>query len=140
MIVSTENPYSTSLRELHDIFGQPQKRKMEFDELVSILTPIFDLIARAIESKKDVIGEDTEEFAQALCFDTCVSILDSANLGRLILDLPLVSRYIAGEAAVAYSIGGVVDALDPEHKVKRITAAFMVTLAYLFASEKNGSP
>ena len=135
----SENPYAVSLRTLKATFSQPQVQGWEFDQLVSMLTPIFNLISRAVERKRDVIGEDAEEFTQALCFDTCVSILESAKLERFILDLPLVSRYIAGEAAVAYSIGGVVDALDPEHKIKRIAAAFMVSLAYLFASDKNAS-
>ena len=60
-----------------------------------------------------------------------MAILESARLEHLILDIPLVTRYIAGEAAVAYSLRGIVDALDVEHKIRRIARAYHAGLTYL---------
>ncbi|MFW9849586.1 MAG: hypothetical protein ACFFF4_10605 [Candidatus Thorarchaeota archaeon] len=101
------------------------------DILSKALSPIFLSIIQIIESKRQDLGIDAERFAQTLCFESSVSILESASLEHLILDLPLITRFIAGEAAVAYSIRGIVDALDEEHKVKRIAGAYLAALTYL---------
>jgi hypothetical protein len=103
----------------------------EPENLSNTLLPIFKSIIQTIETKRSDLGKNAERFAQALCFESAVSILESAKLEHLILDLPLITRYIAGEAAVAYSIRGIVDALDEEHKIKRIAAAYLAGLTYL---------
>jgi hypothetical protein len=54
-----------------------------------------------------------------------------------LLDLLLASRFIAGEAAVAYSMSGVVDVLDKEHQIRRIASAFLGGLTYLLMLEET---
>lgn len=96
-----------------------------------ILRPVFEAVVGVIHESRDVLGDDADEFAEALCLETCFRILESMDMEHVLLDLLLVSRYIAGEAAVAYSMSGVADLLNQEHRIKRIAAAFLGGLSYL---------
>jgi hypothetical protein len=100
-------------------------------ELSEILKPVFEAVVGIIHENLDALGDDADEFTDTLCYEACFRILESVNLGHALLDLLLVSRYIAGEAAVVYSMSGVVDVLDEEHQIKRIAAAFLGGLLYL---------
>ena len=100
-------------------------------ELSKMLKPIFEAIVGIIHRNLGALGDDADEFTETLCYETSFKILECVNLEHVLLDLLLVSRYIAGEAAVAYSMSGVVDVLDEEHQIKRIAAAFLGGLLYL---------
>ncbi|MCK5265402.1 MAG: hypothetical protein KAR03_07325 [Candidatus Thorarchaeota archaeon] len=107
---------------------------MVYYELSSILKPVFEAVVGIIHENQTALGDDADEFADALCFETGFKILEYADLASALMDLLLVSKYIAGEAAVAYSMSGVVDVLDKEHQITRIAAAFLGGLVYLLLS------
>lgn len=45
--------------------------------------------------------------------------------------LPLIAKFIACQSAVAYSVSGVVDALDSEYRTQRIAGAYLAALLYV---------
>jgi hypothetical protein len=129
--ILTGSTYSTCINMVKAVINNKEIFNWKFETLYKALSPIFESIVQIIEKKRNDFGKDAERFGQALCFESSVAILESASLEHLILDLPLVTRYVAGEAAVAYSLRGIVDALDTEHKIKRIARAYLAGLTYL---------
>jgi len=131
-----EKQYQKSLAHIERELKGKQFRNMVYYELSSILKPVFEAVVGIIHENQTALGNDADEFADALCFETGFKILEYADLASALMDLLLVSKYIAGEAAVAYSMSGVVDVLDKEHQITRIAAAFLGGLVYLLLSSQ----
>lgn len=58
-------------------------------------------------------------------FYCSIKFLDSIGMKHLLLDLLLVPRYTAGEAAVTYNVSESVDVLVNENRIRMIETAFM---------------
>ncbi len=129
-----EKQYKNSLAYIERELKGKQFQNMIYFEMSSILKPVFEAIIGIIHENQTALGDDADEFAEALCFETGFTILEYANMVSSLMDLLMVSKYIAGEAAVAYSVSGVVDVLDKEHQITRIAAAFLGGLVYLLLS------
>jgi hypothetical protein len=134
LIPSFEKQYQNSLAYIERELKRKQFQNLVYYELSSILKPVFDAIVGIIHENHTALGDDADEFAEALCFETGFMILEYAGMASSLMDLLMVSKYIAGEAAVAYSVSGVVDVLDKEHQITRIAAAFLGGLVYLLLS------
>lgn len=134
MTSNFEKQYQNSLAYIERELKKKQFQNLVYYELASILKPVFEAVVGIIHENQSALGDDADEFAEALCFETGFTILEYAEMASNLLDLLLVSKYIAGEAAVAYSISGVVDVLDKEHQITRIAAAFLSGLVYLLLS------
>lgn len=137
MSVSPEISFRTTLSNLRrnlkaspDILGDP-------DILLALLKPVFVSIADIIHKNEELLHEGIDEFTEALCFETSFRILESTDKHDLLLDLPLVARFVANESSVLYSITGVVDVLDKEHRTKRIAAAHLGALFYLLTCKSS---
>ena len=128
-----ESQYQTTMSEIKLYFAGGLSTN-PFD-IAEILRPLFQSLIHEIELKHEQFGEDLHEFAEALFFEICIRLLDDLELYQYSLDLPLVSRYIACEAAVSYSMSGVVDALDEEFRTSRIGAAYLGAMLYLITFE-----
>jgi len=90
-----------------------------------------------IQKNASVLDESIDEFTESLCFETSFRILESIEKHDLLIDLPQVARFVANESSVLYSITGVVDVLDTEHRTKRIAAAFLGALFYLLTCKTS---
>ncbi|MHA1904857.1 MAG: hypothetical protein ACW968_14070 [Candidatus Thorarchaeota archaeon] len=131
MTSNFENQYRDGLTFLERELRTRMSDINSSSELSVILKPVFEAVVGIIHENLDALGDDADEFTETLCYETCFKILECVNLEHELLDLLQVSRYIAGESAVAYSMSGVVDVLDEEHQIKRIAAAFLGGLLYL---------
>ncbi len=128
-----ESQYQTAISEIKLYFVRGLS-PIPF-EFAGILRPLFQSLIHEIEIKHELLGEDLHEFAEALFFEICIRLLEDLELYQYTLDLPLVSKFIACEAAVSYSISGVVDALDEEFRTSRIGAAYLGAMLYLITYE-----
>ncbi|MHA1481383.1 MAG: hypothetical protein ACTSQZ_08180 [Candidatus Thorarchaeota archaeon] len=120
----------TNLRASPDILNDP-------DLLLALLKPVFISIVEIIQKNASVLDESIDEFTESLCFETSFRILESIEKHDLLIDLPQVARFVANESSVLYSITGVVDVLDTEHRTKRIAAAFLGALFYLLTCKTS---
>lgn len=136
-MVNLETLYHENIQISKDKLKDNMSLTFTCTELSDCLRPVFDTIITTIEENQKSFGEEAEEFTEALCFQACYTILEGIGRVDLLIDVSLISRFIAGEAAVAYSISGVVDVLDKTHRFKRIAAAFMGSLVYLLLHSKN---
>ena len=129
-----EKLYQNSLAHIERELKRTYFQNMVYYELSSLLKPAFEAVVGIIHENQTALGDDADEFAESLCFETGFMILEYADMASALMDLLLVSKYIAGEAAVSYSVSGVVDVLDKEHQITRIAAAFLGGLVYLLLS------
>ncbi len=120
----------TNLRASPDILNDP-------DILLTLLKPVFISIVEIIQKNASVLDESIDEFTESLCFETSFRILESIEKHDLLIDLAQVARFVANESSVLYSITGVVDVLDTEHRTKRIAAAFLGALFYLLTCKTS---
>ncbi len=134
MTQNFEKQYQNSLVYIERELKRKQFQNMVYYELSSLLKPVFEAVVGIIHENQTALGDDADEFAEALCFETGFMILEYVDMASALMDLLLVSKYIAGEAAVSYSVSGVVDVLDKEHQITRIAAAFLGGLVYLLLS------
>lgn len=135
MISNTEEIYQESLALLEMRLKYRIQYVRSASEFSDLLKSTFEAAVNIITTNYETLGDDADEFAETLCIETSFRILDSIGMGSLLLELLLVSRYIAGEAAVFYSMSGIVDVLDEENRIIRIAAAFMGGLIYLLLTQ-----
>lgn len=95
------------------------------------LRGLFDLLLRRIESRRDQIGDDIDEYTESVSSEMCLHFIEDFGFFEYTAYLPLIAKFIAVESAVAYSISGVVDVLDPENKPRRIVGAYLAALLYI---------
>ncbi len=136
MISDSEKKYQDSLAWLEVGLRTRIQLAKSVSKISKLLKHTFEAVVNMIQVNYETLGDDADEFAETLCIETSFRILDSIGMGHLLLDLLLVSKYIAGEAAVSYSISGIVDVLDKENRVIRIAAAFMGGLIYLILNQE----
>ncbi|MBD3407056.1 MAG: hypothetical protein GF411_13135 [Candidatus Lokiarchaeota archaeon] len=135
--VSPEKKYRDSLNALELRVKMRKSGNADGRELVRDLQPVFESMTAIIKKNKDILKEDTDQFTEALCFETCFRILEYLNLGHLIMDLPWVCRFIAEEAVKGYTMMGIYDVMSEENRTERIVGAFMGGITYLvLQSEK----
>ncbi|MFW9919690.1 MAG: hypothetical protein ACFFED_08835 [Candidatus Thorarchaeota archaeon] len=135
MIADFEELFQERMQIALSILQTENALNWSIEEISHLLRPIFDAIVLTMTNQSSLSTNEVVSFTQTLCFNASSSILDHCGMAYLILDLPLIARYIAGQAAVAYSICGVVDTLDTENKPLRIAAAFNAAVSYLLASK-----
>jgi hypothetical protein len=126
-----EMQYDASMALIETRLSRANRSTLSQLELSWILKPPFETVVSIIHKNHEALGEEADEFTETLCFETCFKILEMKGISDVLLDLLLVSKYIAGEAAVAYSMSGVVDVLDKEHRIQRIAAAYLGGLIYV---------
>ncbi|MHA1959893.1 MAG: hypothetical protein ACW99U_06660 [Candidatus Thorarchaeota archaeon] len=137
MTSDLEERYESSVAAAERELGTGKKRRKSLSRISKTLMPVFDAIISIIHENRSALGDDADEFAEALCLETGFRILECSGMAYALLDLLLASRFIAGEAAVAYSMSGVVDVLDKEHQIRRIASAFLGGLTYLLMLEET---
>jgi len=129
LTLNYESHYQTAVNEIKVYFDGDFSAHPY--EIAQSLRPLFRTLIQEIGVKIEQLGDDLHEFAEALFFEICIGILEELDMCEFTMDLPLVSKYIACEAAVSYSMSGVVDALDEEFRTSRIGAAYLGAMLYL---------
>lgn len=133
-----EKPQITPARRFRIILSSIKQRVSEetlegvaSDEIIDQIIEAFDTIIEVVEGHTGSLGEESERFAQALCFETAYRILQLLNVGDALMNLPWVSRFIAEESARSDITTGDMSGLDDEYRIKRIVSAYAGGLTYL---------
>ena len=129
--VSPERRFKIILSSLRHRVSEERLEEISSDEVIDQIIDAFDAIIEVVESHKDSLGEESEGFAQALCFETAYRILQLLDVGEALMDLPWVSRFIAEESARSDISTGDMSNLGDEHRIRRIVSAYAGGLAYL---------
>ncbi|MFW9786760.1 MAG: hypothetical protein ACFFE2_05555 [Candidatus Thorarchaeota archaeon] len=130
--ISPERRFRIILSSLAQRVSDDKTEKIPQDEVIEQIIEAFDAIIEMVESYKTSLGEESERFAQALCFETAYRILQLLDVGEAIMDVPWVSRFIAEESARSDIATGDIDQLDDEYRIRRIVSAYAGGLTYLF--------
>jgi hypothetical protein len=93
--------------------------------------PVFSAAVDIIHKNRSRLQDDTDDFMEALCFETSFRLLECLDLANLLNDLPWVSRFISEEATRAYIVRGVDDLDASRRRIERIAAAYLGGLTYL---------
>ncbi len=128
---NSERQYEISMFYIEMILASVDKPPLSLSDLSLLLKPPFQAVVDIIHENLEILGEDADAFAETLSFETCFRILEMNGIGHVLLDLLLVSKYLAGEAAVANSMSGIIDVLDREYRIQRISAAYLGGLIYM---------
>jgi hypothetical protein len=141
---SGEKPQITPERRFRIILSSLKQRVSEetldeitSDEIVDQIIEAFDAIMSVVEGHRVSLGDESERFAQALCFETAYRILQLLEVGDALMDLPWVSRFIAEESARSDISTGAMSHLDDEYRIKRIISAYAGGLTYLILQSSN---
>jgi hypothetical protein len=129
--ITPERRFRIILASLKQTVSDETMEEMASDEIIDQIIEVFDAIIEVVEGHTRSLGEESERFAQALCFETAYRILQLLNVGDALMDLPWVSRFIAEESARSDITIGDIDHLDEEHRIRRIVSAYAGGLTYL---------
>jgi dihydroxyacetone kinase DhaKLM complex PTS-EIIA-like component DhaM len=129
--VTPERRFKIILSSLRHRVSEDRLEEISSDEIIDQIIDAFDAIIEVVEGHKDSLGEESERFAQALCFETAYRILQLLDVGEALMDLPWVSRFIAEESARSDISTGDMSNLEDEHRIRRIVSAYAGGLAYL---------
>ena len=135
--VTPERRFKIILSSLKHRVSEDRLEEISSDEVIDQIIDAFDAIIEVVESHKDSLGEESEGFAQALCFETAYRILQLLELGEALLDLPWVSRFIAEESARSDISTGDMSNLGDEHRIRRIVSAYAGGVAYLILQKSK---
>ncbi|MHA2323292.1 MAG: hypothetical protein ACXACG_16800, partial [Candidatus Thorarchaeota archaeon] len=130
--ITPERRFRVILSSLKQRVSEEKLEEITPDEIIDQIIEVFDAIVEVVEGYKDSLSEESERFAQALCFETAYRILQLLDVGGALMDLPWVSRFIAEESARSDISTGDMSNLDDEHRIRRIVSAYAGGLTYLF--------
>ena len=129
--ISPERRFGVVLSSLKQRLEDVSLEDIHTEELVDKVNDVFDAIVGVVEHHKESLGDESERFTQALCFETSYRLLQLLNVGDAIMDLPWVSRFIAEESARTDIASGEISHLDDEHRIRRIVSAYSGGVTYL---------
>jgi hypothetical protein len=129
--ISPERRFRVILSELKHSVAEEKLEQVSTDEITDQIVEVFDTIAEIVEANKSSLGDESDRFAQALCFETAYRILQLLDVGEALMDLPWVSRFIAEESARSDITTGDMSHLEEEHRIKRIISSYAGGLTYL---------
>jgi len=133
--ISPERRFRIILSSLKQMVPDGKSDAISSEEIEDQIIDAFDAIIEVVEGHQITLGEESERFAQALCFETAYRILQLLDVGDALMDLPWVSRFIAEESARLDITSGDMGSLDDEHRIKRIVSAYAGGLMYLILQE-----
>ena len=133
-----EKPQITPERRFGIVLSSLKKRlenmkleDLQEEDLIDNVNDVFDAIVGVVEHHKEPLGEESERFTQALCFETSYRLLQLLKVGKAVTDLPWVSRFIAEESARNDITSGDISHLNEEHRIRRIVSAYAGGVTYL---------
>jgi hypothetical protein len=129
--ISPERRFRVVLSSLKQSVIDETFEEVSTEEIIDQVIDAFDAIVEVVERHKLALDEESERFAQALCFETAIRILQLLGRGDALMDLPWVSRFIAEESARSDITIGDIEKLDEEHRIQRIVSAYAGGLTYL---------
>ncbi len=100
-------------------------------ELSNKLRRLFSLLIETVETEREAMHDLIDEFAESACYELSMRFIEDFGLLGYTAMLPLIAKFIACQSAVAYSVSGVVDALDSEYRTRRIAGAYLAALLYV---------
>ncbi len=107
------------------------------ETIIDKVNDAFYAIDKVVESHVDSLGDESERFTQALCFETSYRILQLLDLGDALMDIPWVSRFIAEESARSDISFGDLSKLDDEYRIQRIVSSYAGGVTYLILQSQN---
>lgn len=135
--ITPERRFRMILSSLKQQVSDDKLEEVSSDEVVDQINDAFDAIIDVVERHQKTLGDESERFAQALCFETAYRILQLLDVGDALMDLPWVSRFVAEESARSDISIGEMRNLDDEHRIKRIVSAYAGGLTYLILQHQN---
>lgn len=129
--ITPERRFRVILSSLKHRVSADRLEEITSDEVIDQIIEAFDSIVEIVGGHKDSLGEESERFAQALCFETAYRILQLLKVGDTLMDLPWVSRFIAEESARLDISSGDINNLSDEYRIRRMVSAYAGGLAYL---------
>jgi hypothetical protein len=129
--ISPEKRYLENLGSLDRTLKIKLRSERFSSELAEDLRPVFDSISEIVKKNEKNLREDIFKFTDTLCFQTCFQILEYMKLGKNLIDLPWISRFIAEEAVRSSISSGELQLLGEEHRTERIIAAYLGGVSYL---------
>jgi len=129
--ISPERRFKVILSELKQRVAEDNLEQVSADELTDQIVEVFDTITEIVEGNRSALGDESDRFAQALCFETGYRILQLLDVGEALMDLPWVSRFIAEESARSDITKGDMSHLDDEHRIRRIISSYAGGVTYL---------
>ena len=135
--ISPERRFGAVLSSLKLRLEDKKIGDLQPDEIIDKVNDAFDAIVGVVEHHKESLGDESERFTQALCFETAYRLLQLLEVGEAVMDIPWVSRFIAEESARTDISSGAIDHLDDEHRIRRIVAAYAGGVTYLVLQFQN---
>jgi len=135
--ISPERRFRIILSSLKQRVSEQSLEEMGSDEIIDQINEVFDAITEVVKSNRKSLGEESERFAHALCFETAYRILQLLDVGDTLMDLPWVSRFIAEESARSDISTGDMSRLDEKYRFKRIVSAYAGGLTYLILQSSS---
>lgn len=135
--ISPERRFRVVLSSLKRSLEDEKLENISQETIIDQVDEAFDAIVEVVESYLESLGDESERFTQALCFETSYRIIQLLDLGDALMDLPWVSRFIAEESARADISSGDISKLDDEHRIQRIVSAYAGGVTYLILQSQN---
>lgn len=129
--ITPERKFGSVLSSLKLRLEDKKLEDLPMDEIIDKVNDAFDALVGVVEHHKKSLGDESERFTQALCFETAYRLLQLLEVGEAVMDIPWVSRFIAEESARTDIESGAIDHLDDEHRIKRIVSAYAGGVTYL---------
>jgi hypothetical protein len=135
--ISPERRFGVVLSSLKQSLEDERLDNIPRETIIDQVDDAFDAILEIVESHLDSLGEESERFTQALCFETSIRLIQLLDLGEALMDLPWVSRFIAEESARTDISDGNLTKLDDEHRIQRIVSGYAGGVTYLILQFQN---
>ncbi|MFW9793230.1 MAG: hypothetical protein ACFFEE_02920 [Candidatus Thorarchaeota archaeon] len=135
--ISPEHRFKVVLSSLKQSLEDKKLENISQETIVDQVDEAFDAIVEVVNSHRDSLGDESERFTQALCFETAYRLIQLLDLGEALMDLPWVSRFVAEESARTDITSGDIDKLDDEYRIQRIVSAYAGGVTYLILQSKT---
>ncbi len=135
--ISPERRFGVVLSSLKQSLEDEKLENISQDTIIDQVNDAFNAIGKVVESHLDSLGDESERFTQALCFETSYRILQLLDLGGALMDIPWVSRFIAEESARSDISSGDLSKLDDEYRIRRIVSSYAGGVTYLILQSLN---
>ncbi len=129
--ISPERRFGVVLSSLKQSLADEELENNSQETIIDQVNDAFYAIGKIVESHLDSLGDESERFTQALCFETSYRIIQLLDLGDTLMDLPWVSRFIAEESARSDISSGDLSNLDDEFRIRRIVSSYAGGVTYL---------
>jgi len=135
--ITPERRFGVVLSSLKQRLEDDKLADLQADEIIDKVNDAFDAIIEVVEYHKESLGDESERFTQALCFETSYRLLQVLKAGDAVMDIPWVSRFIAEESARTDITAGELNHLEDEYRIRRIVSAYAGGVTYLVLQFQN---